>query len=355
MPRHDEKVLTLISFSPAGGRSISLSARCASGLIRWGLLAVAGLLAACSAHHETADVDQSNEAQAYIARARGDYTPPGPPEDPWGPYIHESAQRFDVPETWIREVMRVESGGNQYRNGQLMTSWAGAMGLMQVMPETYDDLRIRYDLSDDAFDPHNNILAGTAYMREMYDIYGMPGFLAAYNAGPKRLDDYLANERPLPDETRHYVAMIAPYIAGVYPQVRSPAEDYAMNDLPTDIPPGLRYGGGYAQVAHARPAHSLVRTARAEHERKGHGVTGAEVRLVTATSPASAHRHGFHLINSAMAEPIPVHRGGKWFVPAGAEGGQKQKIATEHSTHHPATGCGKPVKGHACQSVASAH
>ena len=40
--------------------------------------------------------------------------------------------------------------------------------------------------------PHNNILAGTAYMREMYDVYGSPGFLAAYNAGPRRLDDYLA-------------------------------------------------------------------------------------------------------------------------------------------------------------------
>ncbi len=340
-----------MSLTQAIGRRDSIFARCASRLTRWGLLAVAGLLAACSAHprEQAADVDQSKEAQVYIARARGDYTPPGPPEDPWGPYIHESAQRFDVPETWIREVMQVESGGDLYRNGQLITSWAGAMGLMQVMPETYDDLRIRYDLSDDAFDPHNNILAGTAYMREMYDIYGSPGFLAAYNAGPKRLDDYLANERPLPDETRRYVSMIAPNIAGVYPQTRSPAEDYAMNDLPADIPPGLRYGGGVL-LARAHPSHGLVRTARAD--RKGRGVTGAEVRLATATSSApSGHRHGFHLIGTAMAEPIPVHRGGKWFVPAG---GKKQKIVTERASHQPAAGCGKPMKGRACQSVASA-
>jgi hypothetical protein len=53
-----------------------------------------------------------------------------------------------------------------------------------------------------------------------------------------------------------------------------------------------------------------------------------------------------------MAEPIPVRRGGKWFIPA--RGGEKQKIATEHAAHHPAAGCGKPAKGHACQSVASA-
>src|SRR6478735_2031378 len=91
---------------------------------------------------------------------------------------------------------------------------------------------------DDPFDPHDNILAGVAYMREMYDIYGSPGFLAAYNAGPSRLDDYLANNRALPDETRRYVAMIGPDIVGVYPSSRSPAENYAMNVLPIDIPRG---------------------------------------------------------------------------------------------------------------------
>ena len=196
-------------------------------------------------------VSSQREAARYAARARGNYVPPGPPEDPWGPYIHEAGQRFDVPETWIRSVMRVESGGNQYQNGQLITSSAGAMGLMQVMPETYDELHDRYSLGDDAFDPHNNILAGAAYMREMYDIYGSPGFLAAYNAGPRRLDDYLSNNRPLPDETRRYVAMIGPDIVGVYPSSRSPAEDYAMNALPIDIPPGTRYGRA-TQLASSR-------------------------------------------------------------------------------------------------------
>ena len=163
------------------------------------------------------------------------------------------AKRFDVPEIWVRSVMRVESGGNQYLNGQLITSSAGAMGLMQVMPETYEELRDRYSLGDDPFDPHDNILAGAAYLREMYDIYGSPGFLAAYNAGPRRLDDYLSNNRPLPDETRRYVAMIGPNIVGVYPSSRSPAEDYAMNALPIDIPPGTRYGRA-VQLASSRGA-----------------------------------------------------------------------------------------------------
>jgi D-alanyl-D-alanine carboxypeptidase len=135
------------------------------------------------------------------------YPPPGPPSDPWGPYIREASGRFSVPEQWIRKVMRQESGGQQD-----VISWAGAMGLMQVMPDTYNGLRARYGLGDDPFDPHNNILAGTAYVKEMYDIYGAPGFLAAYNAGPRRLDRYLNNGTPLPQETVQYVAAIAPQL-----------------------------------------------------------------------------------------------------------------------------------------------
>ncbi len=214
--------------------------------------AVLSVLAACSGANMPV-VNQSHEAARYASRARSDYVQPGPPEDPWGPYVSEASTRFDVPQRWICEVMRVELGGKMFQNGHLITSWVGAMGLMQVMPDTYDELRSRYDLSDDAYDPHNNILAGTAYMREMYDIYGSPGFLAAYNAGPKRLDDYLSNTRPLPEETRRYVAMIGPYIMDSHPVSRSPAEDYAMNDLPVVIPAGLRYGRA-VQVAQARPA-----------------------------------------------------------------------------------------------------
>jgi soluble lytic murein transglycosylase-like protein len=183
-------------------------------------LAVLAALAACATHpRETA----TQEAAQYAAHAKRDYTPPGPPGDPWGPYIVEAAAKYDMPERWIREVMRAESGGRMYEHGTLITSDAGAMGLMQVMPITYDELRARYDLGDDPYDPHDNILAGAAYLRELYDAYGSPAFLAAYNAGPGRLDDYLTRNRPLPDETRHYVAKIGPYIQDTFPQRPSAA------------------------------------------------------------------------------------------------------------------------------------
>jgi len=141
------------------------------------------------------------------------YPPPGPPEDPWGPYIREAAARYRVPDRWVRAVMQQESGGEQQA-----TSPVGAMGLMQVMPATYEELRVRHRLGDDPYDPHNNVLAGTAYIREMYDRYGAPGFLAAYNAGPDRVDSYLAGRARLPDETVNYLAAITPNLGNGVPR-----------------------------------------------------------------------------------------------------------------------------------------
>jgi soluble lytic murein transglycosylase-like protein len=90
----------------------------------------------------------------------------------------------------------------------------GAIGLMQIMPDTWAGLRLRYRLGRNPRDPHDNILAGAAYLREMHDRFGAAGFLAAYNAGPGRYQDYVATGRPLPAETLAYVAALAPLIGG---------------------------------------------------------------------------------------------------------------------------------------------
>jgi hypothetical protein len=103
--------------------------------------------------------------------------------------------------------MRQESGGQED-----ITSSAGAMGLMQVMPATYAQLASQYGLGNDPYEPHDNMMAGTAYLRQMYDRYGSPRFLAAYNAGPGRVDAYLARGGSLPDETVNYVAAISPHL-----------------------------------------------------------------------------------------------------------------------------------------------
>ena len=152
-----------------------MPARIGPGLRAALCLGLLGLLAACGTGYHNA---------AYDTHRRGDYAPPGPPEDPWGPYIREASQKYRVPEQWVRAVMRQESGGREYLNGHPITSNAGAMGLMQVMPSTYASLADRYGLGGDPYEPHDNIMAGTAYIREMYEQFGSPGFLAAYNAGP---------------------------------------------------------------------------------------------------------------------------------------------------------------------------
>lgn len=141
---------------------------------------------------------------------------------PYAAFITEGAQRFGIPEHWIVAVMRVESAGDVRA-----LSSAGAMGLMQVMPDTWAGLRSRHDLGRDPYDPRDNILAGTAYLREMWDRYGdVAAMLAAYNAGPGRYDEHLATGRTLPAETRAYVAMLAP----VFGSATAP-------DVPTIVPP----------------------------------------------------------------------------------------------------------------------
>ena len=87
------------------------------------------------------------------------------------------------------------------------------MGLMQLMPATWVELSARYGLGLDPFDPRDNILAGTAYIKDMHDRFGSAGFLAAYHAGPWRYEHYLATGQPLPPETIAYVAAVTSLLA----------------------------------------------------------------------------------------------------------------------------------------------
>ncbi len=190
-------------------RALRIAARLLSSVLP--LLPMA-LLAACGQHGGYAEYGAPPYGASSSFAPTHYYPPPGPPEDPWGPYIREAAARYGVPDQWVRAVMHQESGGQEQA-----VSPVGAMGLMQVMPETYEGLRERYGLGDDPYDPHNNILAGTAYIREMYDRFGAPGFLAAYNAGPDRVDNYLAGASDLPDETENYLAAVTPNLGDAVP------------------------------------------------------------------------------------------------------------------------------------------
>jgi soluble lytic murein transglycosylase-like protein len=125
----------------------------------------------------------------------------------FAPLITAASRRFAIPARWIRGVMQLESAGD----GRAISP-KGALGPMQIMPGTWVELSVRYGLGIDPFEPHDNIIAGATYLREMHDRFGSPGFLAAYNMGPERYEQHLATGRPLPAETQAYLAALAPVI-----------------------------------------------------------------------------------------------------------------------------------------------
>ncbi|MFO1056136.1 MAG: lytic transglycosylase domain-containing protein [Dongiaceae bacterium] len=223
------------------GRVLGLA--CAWRLPRLMLLAGLAALAACSGTERPTTV-----VHQPAPMLPGETIVADDPVAQWRPFIHEASQRYGVPEQWIREVMMQESAGQAYLDGQPITSPAGAVGLMQVMPGTYAILRQRYGLGPDPSDPHDNIMAGTAYIREMYDRYGSPGFLAAYNAGPGRLEQYLSGESRLPTETVNYVASVAPRLGNAAPAT-GPLAGYAVASV--DM------GGGF-DPRRMRPAREVA-------------------------------------------------------------------------------------------------
>lgn len=189
--------------------------------------------------------------------------------DPHAAYIAEAAARFRLPIAWIRAVMRAESAGDPSA-----TSPKGAMGLMQIMPATWAGLRARHRLGADPYDPHDNIIAGAAYIRELFDRYGSPGWIAAYNAGPGRYEDSLEG-RPLPAETRAYVAIVAPSLSSggpASPVTVAAADPFAWMRAPLFIAQSER-----------RPTADPVPAARASDETTATPI----VRDVSAIVPLS--------------------------------------------------------------------
>ncbi|HQT87898.1 MAG TPA: lytic transglycosylase domain-containing protein [Acidiphilium sp.] len=291
--------------------------RTACLLQRAAIFSALALLSACASH--SPKLSATGQASGYANPASGSYAPPGPTSDPWGPYIRQASKRFDVPQRWIRQVMRVESGGHEYLGGHLTTSPTGAMGLMQLEPATYREMAAQYGLGSDPYNPYNNIMAGTAYIHEMYQIYGSPGFLAAYNAGPGRLDNYLDYHQPLPNATRQYVAMIAPRISGVYPAAQSstgtPNVELAMNRLPATIPPGMRSSAGSSVTDQLnQQALAAAQQTRASQASSPAAVP-APIEVAALTPPPQIDQQS--PVDAPPSAPPPIeHSGGFALIPS---------------------------------------
>lgn len=173
-----------------------------SGVRVW---AVVSLLLIFAASDSAALAESGSASVQAVARV----------SNPYSAFVDEASKRFAIPMNWIGSVIKIESAGDVHAK-----SPKGAMGLMQIMPATWAELRERYNLGKDPYDPHDNILAGTAYLRELLDRYGSPGVFAAYNAGPSRYEEHLAGGS-LPEETRAYVAKLANLVAIELPPRRT--------------------------------------------------------------------------------------------------------------------------------------
>jgi soluble lytic murein transglycosylase-like protein len=151
----------------------------------------------------------------------------------WRSLIAEAGTRFEIPQVWLHAVIRAESAGCEVIDGRPITSAAGAMGLMQLMPATWNEYRQRLTLGNDPYNPRDNILAGAAYLRELYDRYGAPGFIAAYHAGPKRYEAYRLGESSLPAATFDYLHNISPEsrLSATVPTIVASANALTNGDL----------------------------------------------------------------------------------------------------------------------------
>jgi len=151
----------------------------------------------------------------------------------WDPLILDASKRFGVPQSWLHAVMQAESGGRTMLDEtHKIVSSAGAMGLMQLMPTTYADMRAAYGLGPDPFDPHDNIFASAAYLRFLRGKYGYPTMFAAYNDGPGNLEDRLRDGGLLPEETRLYLVNVTASVEGRKGAARGMAQFTRPNGAP---------------------------------------------------------------------------------------------------------------------------
>ena len=156
------------------------------------------LLRSFNTNGPAAEVASSGTAGASPVKETVRQSGPGWVDD----LVSQASRKYGVDEGLIKAVIRAESGFNPRA-----VSPVGAQGLMQLMPGTARDLGVT-----DSFDPQQNVMAGTRFLRDLLNRYNgnLDSALAAYNWGPGNVDRRPAS---LPKETRDYLVKVKDYYA----------------------------------------------------------------------------------------------------------------------------------------------
>lgn len=124
----------------------------------------------------------------------------------YAPIVRRAAQTYGLDEALIRAVIQTESSYDQNA-----VSGAGAEGLMQLMPRTAASLGVT-----NSFDPAQNIMAGTRYLKEQLDRFGdLRLALAAYNTGPGRVNSYNITNADDPSQYERLSEGVRGYVSKV--------------------------------------------------------------------------------------------------------------------------------------------
>jgi hypothetical protein len=138
----------------------------------------------------------------------------------WDPVVTDAARLQHVNAVLIRAVIQVESNGCERLEDKPITSAAGAMGLMQLLPATWSVYRDRLKLGEDPYEPLANIIAGTAYLHDLIQARGLFDGLAAYFAGPKTVAEQQVDDKLPSTATLSYVRDV---LAVVVQETRRPS------------------------------------------------------------------------------------------------------------------------------------
>jgi soluble lytic murein transglycosylase-like protein len=165
---------------------------------------------------ETFSGDRPPESQPAVAVAAEFRLAPSAFE----PLIAEAAARYHLDPALVRAVIRTESAFDPRA-----ISSAGALGLMQLMPDLAEELGVT-----DPFDPRANVMAGTGYLSRLLADHGgdLALALASYNAGPATVAQYQGIP-PFP-ETQRYVATITALLTG------GPSAEHSVPPVPPPAP-----------------------------------------------------------------------------------------------------------------------